>query len=226
MIYSSAFVFRLTSCYEGFGDYFCDPKQKEAQFDLSAGHLTFSDNSEYVVDNVATLLTSGRMSIDNRKILQNVYNAEEDKHKALRQIQQLAIITPEFHSTGLVRQNDALRPVKSKFNSKTCKPYKAVIHLMLNGGMDSFNLLVPYDEQRYNHYKAVRGAAGMEKNKLLQIDEYGIHHYMPMLKALYDDGQASFIAGIGVMSEPVTKYDYESKTATQLFAHDQSKLER
>ena len=84
----------------------------------------------------------------------------------------------------------------------------------------------------YGHYKTVRGAAGMDLSKLLPInavgssqpcDTYGIHHKMPVLKELYDSGEASFIAGVGVMTELITKDNYISKTATQLFAHDESK---
>jgi hypothetical protein len=84
------------------------------------------------------------MSKEKRQLLRESYNAEKDKEKALRHIQQLAIITPEFHATGLLTHEQGnLRPLPHA-NTKTCKPYKAVVHLMLYGGMDSFNLLVPY----------------------------------------------------------------------------------
>jgi uncharacterized protein (DUF1501 family) len=84
----------------------------------------------------------------------------------------------------------------------------------------------------YNEYKAARGEAGMELSELLPInatgssqpcDTYGIHQKMSVLKELYDNGDASFIAGIGVLTELVTKENYLSKTATTLFAHDQCK---
>jgi uncharacterized protein (DUF1501 family) len=84
----------------------------------------------------------------------------------------------------------------------------------------------------YSEYAAVRGAAGMKLSELLPInasgssqacETYGIHHKMPVLKNLYDQGEASFIAGIGVMTEPITRDTYEDKTVTQLFAHDSSK---
>lgn len=141
--------FRLTDCHEGFGDDYmvCKALQKEGEFELSAGHLTYSptvkENSKLIVEEIATLLTSGRMSEDKRKFLRESYEAEQDKDKALRRIQQLAIIVPEFHATGLVREKKSFRPL-SNTNTKTCKPYKAVVHLMLYGGMDSFNLLAPH----------------------------------------------------------------------------------
>ena len=138
----------MTSCQGGFGDRYCYTKQREGEFDLSAGYLSFSSfspqtNSSEVVDEIATLLTSGRMCEDNRELLRKAYDAEQDKEKALRYIKQLAITTPEFHATSLSRQKKILRH-SSNVNLKTCKPYKAVVYLLLVGGMDSFNLLVPH----------------------------------------------------------------------------------
>ena len=83
------------------------------------------------------------MSEDKREFLRESYDTEHDKDKALRRIQQLAIIIPEFHATGLVREKESIRPLPN-VNSKTCKPYKAIVHLSLYGGMDSFNLLAPH----------------------------------------------------------------------------------
>ena len=143
------FEFRLTKCYEGFSDDYavCNKSQKEGEFEFSAGHLkylpTLKQDSKFIVEEIATLLTSGRMSEDKREFLQKSYDAELDKDKALRHIQLLSIIVPEFHSTGLAREKQTVRPL-SNTNKKTCKPYKAVIHLLLYGGMDSFNLLAPH----------------------------------------------------------------------------------
>ena len=55
-------------------------------------------------------------------------------------------------------------------------------------------------------------------------DTYGIHENLPILKELYDSGDASFIAGIGVLTSIVNKQNYAEKTLTQLFAHDKSKF--
>ena len=209
-------------------------------FEKSAGHLSFkadsSGNSSYVVNEIATLLTSGRMSNEKRTYLQNVYDSEQDKDIALRRIEELMIFVPEFHGTGLDRQKPTIKKESVKQNLKSCKPYKAVIHLMLYGGMDSFNLLAPHsgcnNNRGYDHYKSERGAAGMSLNELLPIsaidssqpcNTYGIHYKLPILKELYERNELSFVAGIGVMTEMVTKDNYSSKTVTQLFAHDKSK---
>ena len=42
---------------------------------------------------------------------------------------------------------------------------------------------------------------------------------MPFLKELYDNKDASFIAGIGVLTRPVNRYNYLAKTKTTLFDH-------
>ena len=73
---------------------------------------------------------------------------------------------------------------------------------------------------------------GLPNTSLLPIDAssssqpcnmFGIHPNMPFLKNLYDEKDASFIAGIGVLTTPVTKNDYNDKTRTTLFAHNTSK---
>lgn len=85
----------------------------------------------------------------------------------------------------------------------------------------------------YSEYSQVRGIAGLNFNQLLPIDAagssqpcdtYGIHEDLPIMKELYDNGDVSFIAGIGVLTSIVNKQNYAEKTLTQLFAHDKSKL--
>ena len=81
----------------------------------------------------------------------------------------------------------------------------------------------------YNEYKTSRGAVGLNKKDLLEIDakssnqvcgSFGIHPHMPILKRLFDAKEALFIAGIGVLSAPVSKHNYEDGTKTRLFAHN------
>jgi len=81
-------------------------------------------------------------------------------------------------------------------------------------------------------YKDVRGSVAIAKRDLLKIDaststqvckRFGIHPKLPLLQELYNDGDALFFAGIGVLSKPVTKQDYMRETATVLFAHNACK---
>ena len=84
----------------------------------------------------------------------------------------------------------------------------------------------------YAEYSDIRGSIGMPREELLPInsedshqvcDTFGIHPKLPFLKEVYDQEEAVFMAGIGVLSEHVTQDNYESKTKTQLFAHNTSK---
>jgi uncharacterized protein (DUF1501 family) len=87
----------------------------------------------------------------------------------------------------------------------------------------------------YDEYKNVRGSIALEKDDLLPIDaessnqicsSFGIHPKLPVLKKLYDEKEAIFLAGIGVLTEPVNNQNYESKTKTQLFAHNTGQFVR
>ena len=51
-------------------------------------------------------------------------------------------------------------------------------------------------------------------------DSFGVHHKLPILKQLYDEKEAIFLAGIGILTTPVNKFNYEDLTKTRLFAHN------
>ena len=50
--------------------------------------------------------------------------------------------------------------------------------------------------------------------------KFGLHPKLKFLQKLFNDEHALFVAGVGVLTEPVTKSDYMRKTKTQLFAHN------
>lgn len=81
----------------------------------------------------------------------------------------------------------------------------------------------------YDEYKSVRGSVALSKDDLLPIDaqdsgqvckNFGLHPNLPFIQNLYAEGDVSFFAGVGVLSEPVSKNNYWFKTKTQLFAHN------
>jgi hypothetical protein len=102
-------------------------------------------DSGSVVDKLSLLLTSGRMSPTNREIIGQIFEEEVNTEKALHLAQQLIIMTPEFHTTGIVTKNGEPRG-EIPAAIKTCKKHKAVIHIMLKGGCDSYNMLVPHSQ--------------------------------------------------------------------------------
>ncbi len=117
------------------------------------GHLTFypsdkDDIVENIIDELATLLTSGRMSRVNRDIVRDTYltvhSETNDRVLALSIIQQLMVTSAEFHTNVLTTNTPRIRDTGKLDAKKTCKKYKAVVHILLPGGMDSYNLLVPH----------------------------------------------------------------------------------
>ena len=110
---------------------------------------------------------------------------------------------------------------------------------MLEGGYDSFNMLVPHQCQGKNgagvtlteQYYLERGElAFLEEEKILQInadsnqpcDVFLLHDELTLLKDLYESGDLTFFANTGVMGsvDGINKQNYRDLTPVRLFAHD------
>jgi len=213
----------LTTCEGGFGV----PKDgtlqcssyDEGDFGKSWGRVTFEPSdptaASAVIDELATLLTGGRLSQERRQIIESAYNNMDDASAALRLAQQLILSSPEFHSTNLAPLSGQQRGfVKENFSRKTLETrnssYKAIVYLFLEGGADSFNLLVPHSQcdgkDMYEEYASVRKELAINKEDLLVIDDisssqvckkFGLHPQFSSLKDLYDAGDALFFANTG-----------------------------
>lgn len=102
--------------------------------------------------------------------------------------------------------------------------YKALVCVLLSGGSDSHNMLVPYDDIRYNHYKATRNHVALDKSQLHKLNnvDYGLHPSMKPIQDLFNNGQLSFISNIGTLLQPMNKeevYQYEQLLPLGLFSH-------
>lgn len=204
------------------------------------GELTYTPdvnlNTAKVIDELATLLTSGRLSAEKRALLQTAYGQFNDDREALIRMEELIATTPEFHTNGLARATEDLRPARGAPVPST-RPYKAVIQLLLSGGWDSFNVLAPevchgknaagetLDEQ----YRAIRGGLALSRSEVGQritaqnqpCSEFAIHDELSFAKELYDEGSLAFLANVGIVADAtMTKTDYLSKTVTGLFGHN------
>merc|ERR1711988_1461893 len=113
------------------------------------------------------------------------------------------------------------------------RPFKAVIVVMMTGGADTYNLLVPHSncpsEDLFEEYSTARGGvwdpdaetggAALAKDSFhtINIDNtnpqqqqqpqpcqtFGVHHKLPILKTLFDAKQCSFLANMGFLIEPI-----------------------
>jgi len=104
--------------------------------------------------------------------------------------------------------------------------YKALVCIMLPGGNDSFNMLMPTLQNTYNDYAATRSNLAIPANEILSLNgngaAYGVHPSMPEVQNLFNQNKLSFIANVGTLIEPnVTAANYENKLKpNQLFSHN------
>ncbi len=92
--------------------------------------------------------------------------------------------------------------------------YKAMVCILLAGGADSFNMLVPQESAEFADYQAVRGSLALGTNDLLAVNpsntpgrSFGIHNGMTSVKNLFDAGNLSFLSNIGTLVEPIMDVD-------------------
>jgi uncharacterized protein (DUF1501 family) len=169
----------------------------------------------------------------------SVFKKHDDD--ALEILQQIITGTPEFHSNSLSRGAGQIReePADTQPSSKS---YKAVVQIMLTGGMDSYNLLVPAECEDRNsagqtileQYESIRGFLSLSaSNRNLQISatnqpcsRFAIHPRMEVAQQLYEDGSLLFFANTGLVADAtMTKEDFAYLTPAQLFSHSSMQLE-
>ena len=130
--------------------------------------------------------------------------------------------------------------------------YKALVCVYLAGGNDAWNLLMPYDQARYDVYKTSRSGeynassnpAGLAIPRsalaATQISDasgsYALHPStidrtdpgQKGLRSLYNDGKLALISNIGTLIQPISKTEYNNNPALrppQLYSHsDQERL--
>ena len=111
--------------------------------------------------------------------------------------------------------------------------YKAIVCILLEGGCDSFNMIVPRLGSDYENYKAVRGDIALSQSSLLSFTHsnqnglnalsYGMRSNMTEMQGLFNSGKLAIIANIGTLVEPVTQSDVLNGSASipsQLFSHN------
>jgi uncharacterized protein (DUF1501 family) len=110
--------------------------------------------------------------------------------------------------------------------------YKAIVCILLEGGCDSFNMIVPTQDSAYDEYKEVRGNIALNQNQLIPFTHsnlnglntlsYGMRDSMSKMHQLFEDKKLSVIANIGTLIKPVSQNDVlnGSSLPNQLFAHN------
>ncbi|WP_085315749.1 DUF1501 domain-containing protein [Derxia lacustris] len=121
--------------------------------------------------------------------------------------------------------------------------YRALVAVMLAGGNDGMNTVVPLDSSRYDRYCAVRGSIALRSaadtehvlGPIVPIGDgsWGLHPRLAALKPLADAGRLAHVANVGPLARPTTRADFAAwrnlndadKLPEALFSHsDQQKL--
>lgn len=107
--------------------------------------------------------------------------------------------------------------------------YKAMVHIMLLGGNDSVNMLVDYEDEKYDDYQSIRPSVAIKKEELISLEktdnQYALHPKFENIAAMFEKEEVAFIANVGTLIEP-TSLDTIStdKLPKHLFSHsDQRK---
>ncbi len=112
--------------------------------------------------------------------------------------------------------------------------YKALVCVVLNGGIDSYNVLIPRGtnttgDNGFNEYKAIRTDLGLNSaNELLALNNpnmvgirglnsaynsFGLHPTMIGMQQLFNTGKMAIMSNIGTLVEPIMHADeYENST--------------
>jgi uncharacterized protein (DUF1501 family) len=115
-------------------------------------------------------------------------------------------------------------------NSESTDDYKAMVCILLAGGNDSYNMLVPMDPQAYKAYAESRSNMALPTKNLIALDPsltggipYGLHPAMPELEDLVSSGECIFINNIGTLVAPTNKSKYLNGSSRDiplgLFSH-------
>eukprot|EP00934_Nitzschia_sp_Nitz4_P009303 Nitzschia sp. Nitz4//scaffold91_size79674//72229//78877//NITZ4_005380-RA/size79674-augustus-gene-0.83-mRNA-1//1//CDS//3329560139//9293//frame0 len=238
----------LNHCFGGFGNEervrnnpSCDQVVSNPNAGRGFGDLTYEPDTglmaKEIVNELATLLTAGRLSPENRQtVIDAVTRAPAGNKAAIAEL--LVGTSPEFHATNLVKRNGETRESEPS-PSPSNKPYKALVYVLLDGGMDSYNMLAPHScsvtnsegrtllEQYYTERTTV-ALSEDERSLLIDVDgqpcsQFAVHPDLPTAHRLYNDKDLAFIANVGALDTQVTKDNYYALTRTELFAHNTMK---
>ena len=87
--------------------------------------------------------------------------------------------------------------------------YRALVCVLLAGGNDSFNMLVPDDDDQYGQYAAIRSDLALPRSDRLPVTQaapggrrYALHPGMTGLQELVNSGDAVLLANVGTLAEP------------------------
>ena len=88
--------------------------------------------------------------------------------------------------------------------------YRALVCVLLAGGNDSFNMLVPWDSDSYAGYAGMRSDLALPRSALRPLAgsdsagrTYAVHPGMPGLQRLFNESDAALLNNVGALVAPL-----------------------
>lgn len=114
-------------------------------------------------------------------------------------------------------------------NSGLTDDYKALVCILLAGGNDSYNMLIPLDNEEYRDYATTRSNMALDRSEMITLNPnntdgrtYGLHPSMTEIEDLFASGECTFINNVGTLVAPTSKADYmrgSARVPLGLFSH-------
>lgn len=114
----------------------------------------------------------------------------------------------------------------------TDTPYKALVCILLSGGNDSYNMLIPEGVDEYNEYQTVRSNLAIDRNQLRPINplnpdgrSYGLHPNLLNVQNLFETEKLAFVANVGALVQPtsIATYNISKDLPLGLYSHSDQK---
>ena len=111
--------------------------------------------------------------------------------------------------------------------------YRALVCIVLYGGNDGMNMVVPTDNARHDAYSAVRGPLALPKASLVPLSgtSFGLHPAMAALAPVWNQGALAPVFNLGPLHSPLTKDDYRNAPEgselipESLFSHSDQQIQ-
>ncbi len=107
--------------------------------------------------------------------------------------------------------------------------YRALVCILLAGGNDSYNMVVPADNDQYAEYANIRADLALPQGALLALPgttadgrSYALHPGMAEAQGLYAAGELGVVANVGTLLEPFDAVAFQNGSANLplgLFSH-------
>ncbi len=118
-----------------------------------------------------------------------------------------------LRTSALVAGTALTTPIIASDFPKADDDYKALVCVLLEGGADSFNMLVPkHNHKAYRDYRAVRKGLALAKESLLDLRNtaYALHPNMKKMQRLYNSKEMAIVANVGVLTSPINGSEIEA----------------